>query len=88
MSETRVLAMTIKPGTKPKNSSGFTEARIMSGDNKLLVIPDQMSLWSFKYERGGLPPYLQEKKFTTFGQALKFASAYFAQRNIEVIEEV
>jgi hypothetical protein len=87
MSETKVLSLTIMPGTKPKNASGLTESRIMAGDNKLQVIPDQTSLWSFKYERGSLPPYLQEKKFTTFGQAFKFASAYFAQRNI-LVEEI
>lgn len=87
MSEVKILSLTITPGTKPKNSNGLTEARIMSGDNKLQVIPDQTSLWSFKYERGSLPPYLQEKKFTTFGQAFKFAYAYFAQRNI-LVEEI
>jgi len=84
---TKVLSLTIMAGMKPKNANGLTEARIMAGDNKLQVIPDQTSLWSFKYERGSLPPYLQEKRFTTFGQAFKFAYAYFAQRNI-LVEEI
>ena len=82
----RVLQLKIKDGTKPKSSTGLMDTAIFKGDNKLHAIYDETKqLWYLKYERGIVPPALQQH-FTSFTALMKIIVPYFEKRNIEVTE--
>ena len=82
----RVLVLSIKDGTKAKNSIGNTDPRLLQGDNKLHAVMDQQnSLWHFKYDMGAVPEPLK-CEFTSFRKLLEHAQAYYIKRNIEIKE--
>lgn len=86
-SKDRLLTLRIADNKAPLNSTGLVDKRLFSGDNKLHAIADlQTGLWSFRYERGGLPPALLDHKFTSFTSLFKYAKEYFIKRNIEITE--
>lgn len=70
---------------KEKKTPSNAETSVKAG-NKIHVVMDEIDcLWRFKYEAGVLPTELKQR-FTTFSQALKFATEYFLTRNIRVTE--
>ena len=87
-SNNRVLKLSPREGVSMKDAGGLVDNRLFKGENSLHVIMDpQLSLWSFKYEKGDVPPALKSR-FTTFQAAYKEAVAYFNKRNIEITEVV
>lgn len=82
----RVLVLETVDKKKPLSSSGLVDSRLFTGENKLHAIKDpQTNLWSFKYEMGGLPAPLKQS-FTSWSMLKKFASDYFAKRNVFIKE--
>ena len=84
----RILVLRPKEGLKAKNSTGITDPRLFSGENKLHIIRGRSQMWYFKYDMGILPEPLKEQKFTKFDVAYKFVVDYYARRNIEVVEVI
>lgn len=84
----RILILKPKEGEKVLSSTGLTDPRLFSGENKLHALKDLKSnLWSFKYEMGGLPESLKQK-YTTFDRALQAAKNYFLRRNVDIVDVV
>jgi hypothetical protein len=85
----RVLQLELIDGMKPLNSMGIVDPRLFKDGedaNRLHAIMDaETCLWSFKYEKGGVPPALTGK-YTGFKAAKKFAEDYFVKRNIRIKE--
>ena len=87
-SRDRILKLEIIDGKKPTSSTGLTDSRLFSGENKLHAVADpQTGLWTFKYEMGGVPPVLR-CQFTSFKKLLEFASDYYIKRNIRITEVI
>lgn len=82
----RVLTLEMIDGKKTLSSTGLTDPRLFSGENKLHAIMDpETCLWALKYEMGGVPPVLK-CQFTSFKALLKFAEQYYYTRNIRIKE--
>lgn len=84
-SPTRELVLKVKEGTHAKGGNGMLDPGLFKGTNKLFAKMDDTGLWVFKFERGTLPPPLQQR-FTSINKAVKFATEYLEKRNIDVIE--
>lgn len=85
----RVLELKVQDNKKPLNSTGLVDSRLFSGENKLHgILDNNTTLWSFKYEHGGLPPALQGQRFTSFSALKQFAERYFNKRNIEITKVI
>lgn len=88
MSPNRILILEPIDG-KPLDSKGIIDPRLFkSGEdgNKLHAVMDsETCLWTFKYEKGIVPPALKGS-FTGFRALMKHAVEYFKQRNITVKE--
>jgi hypothetical protein len=73
----------------PRDSAGLLDKKLFSkGEdaNRLHVVMDpQTCLWSFKYDKGIVPPIFKQS-FTSFYRAYDFAEGYMKRRNIEIIE--
>lgn len=86
----RILALEIIDGKKPLNSMGIVDPRLFQeGDNanRLHAVMDmETCLWSFKYDKGGVPPALKDQRFTGFKALKKYADDYFSKRNIRIRE--
>lgn len=89
-SSDRVLVLSVMEGKKAMSSTGIIDPRLFKDGedgNKLHAIMDPEScLWTFKYEKGALPPALRNGRWTGFKALKKFADDYFAQRNIVITE--
>lgn len=74
---------------KPLDTRGIVDPRLFkTGEdgNKLHAIMDtETCLWSFRYEKGIVPPALKGT-FTGFRALKKHADEYFLQRNIRITE--
>lgn len=85
----RILVLEPIDGLKAKSSTGLIDPRLFKeGEdaNKLHLVMDmETCLWSFKYEKGMIPPALNGK-FTGAKAAKKHAEDYFAKRNIRIKE--
>lgn len=82
----RVLVLQPMEGKKPLTTDGSVDARLFKGENNLHVIYNvNDGAWKMAYEMGGLPGGLQGK-FTTFGEAVSTARAYYAKRNVEIAD--
>ena len=85
----RILKLEVIDGKKPLTSIGTVDPRLFKDGedaNRLHAVMDpETCLWSFKYEKGGLPPALKGQ-FTGFKALKKHADAYFVQRNVKVTE--
>jgi hypothetical protein len=63
---------------------GIIDPTVFTGKNRLRIIMDPVTtMWSFKYDRGVVPPHLQGR-YTTFKKALTKGQAYFKQKNIKI----
>lgn len=86
----RVLMLELIDGKKPMSSTGLVDPRLFKDGeeaNRLHAVMDQETcLWSFKYEKGAVPPALKDMKFTGFKKAKQFAEDYFLKRNIKITE--
>jgi len=83
----RVLSLKPIEGKATISSTGLIDRRLFTGENKLHAVQNnETTLWTFKYEKGQLPPILQNSSFTSFKSLLKFATDYFIRRNIEIKE--
>jgi hypothetical protein len=85
----RILKLEIVDGKKPLNSMGMVDPRLFKDGedgNKLHAIMDpETCLWSFKYEKGIVPPALKGT-YTGFKALKKHADNYFETRNIRITE--
>lgn len=85
----RIFKLEIIDGKKPMTSTGLVDPRLFkTGEdaNRLHAVMDlNTCLWSFKYEKGAIPPALQGQ-YTGFRQLRQFAENYFAARNIKITE--
>ena len=86
----RVLMLELIDGKKPVSSTGLVDPRLFKDGedaNRLHAVMDQETcLWSFKYEKGAVPPARKDMKFTGFKKAKQFAEDYFLKRNIKITE--
>lgn len=85
----RILVLAMQEGKTAKNSQGaaMIDPTLFKEDgNKLHCVMDpETCLWSFKYEKGNIPPALRGN-WTGFRAARKYAEEYFGGRNIRVSE--
>lgn len=82
----RILVLKVIDGKAPVASTGLVDKRLFTGENNLHAVMDtQTTLWTVKYDNGGLPEPLKQQ-FTSFGSLLKYVSAYFRKRNVEIVE--
>lgn len=66
--------------------TGILDPGIFEGKNNLHLVLDLVSgLWSFKYERGAVPPHLRTP-FTSAKFALQHAEGYFKTKKIKIVE--
>lgn len=88
-SNDRVLVLKPIDNKAPLNSIGLVDKRLFTGDNRLRAIKnEQTNLWSFKYDKGILPPALRNENFTSFYKLKSFAEIYFKTRNIQITEVI
>jgi hypothetical protein len=86
-SSDRVFVLKLKDGEKAKDSTGLVDTRLFQGGNNLHAVRDgRTNFWSFRYEKGGLPPALKGKSFTKFDNAYNYAKQYLDKRGIEITE--
>lgn len=72
----------------PKGDTGLFDPEVFKGKNNLHVVMDPSTcLWSFKYERGLVPPALKDR-FTSLNFAKQHAEIYFATKNIKIVEVI
>lgn len=83
-SNDRVLKVSIRDDSKPKNSIGLVDNRLFTGGNEIHAIQDA-GLWSLRYDKGTVPKALQQQ-FTSFNALLKVVKNYFDTRNIDIEE--
>lgn len=82
----RVLVLTVMEGKKPLNTTGTSDPRLFTGENKLHAVMDSGTcLWKFKYDMGIVPEPLKGT-FTGFKALKKFADEYYGRRNILITE--
>lgn len=85
-SDDRVFKLCALDDKHPISTSGLIDKRLFTGDNKLHAIKNgQTTLWSLKYDQGGVPEYLRQQ-FTSFKLLVKVVGEYFAKRNIKIEE--
>lgn len=85
----RVLVLAPVEGAKTLSSKGLTDNRLFTGDNKLHVVREEdTGFWYFKMDKGGLPPHLDERRFTGYSAALKYTKDYYKTRNVEIKEVI
>lgn len=81
----RVLVLEPTEGKIGKNAQGIVDPSLFTGGNQLHAKMDMEScLWTLHYEKGSVPPVLNNQRFTSFSKAKKAAEEYFAKRNIQV----
>lgn len=81
----RILTMAPIEGMTAKSSAGLPDARLFTGEQKLVLKMDPHTcLWSFQYKNNGLLPQGLEGQFTGFKAGLKHAEDYFRKRNVQV----
>lgn len=83
----RVLKLSVIDGMKPLTATGDVDPSLFKEDgNKLHAVMDSEScLWTFKYEKGAVPPALKGS-FTGFRALKKHADNYYLKRNVQVTE--
>lgn len=82
----RILVLQQMEGKPSLAADGAIDKRLFKGENNLHVIYNvDDGAWKMAYDMGALPGGLQGK-FTTFGEAVSTARAYFAKRNVEIAE--
>lgn len=83
----RVLVLRPIEGKSALTPTGIIDTSLFKEDgNKLHAIMDpETCLWTFKYEKGALPPALKGS-FTGFKALKKHADNYYKTRNVEIIE--
>jgi hypothetical protein len=71
----------------PKNKDvGLVDPQVFEGKNNLhLVMDPSTCMWTFKYERGAVPPNLRAT-FTSFKRAKDHAEIYLATKNIKIVD--
>jgi hypothetical protein len=83
----RIIVLERAEGKNVKNTSGMTDNRLFTGDNKLHAKLDPHNmLWYLQMDSGILADPLRQK-FTTFNKLKDYITAYFAKRNI-IVKEV
>lgn len=86
LDDDRILVIRPKDGQKAKMSTGLVDTRLFTGENNLHVYLDHNTgLWGMRYDKGDIPQTLKQK-FTKYSSLMTFARAYFASRNLEIIE--
>lgn len=87
-SDDRLIKISPMEGFNPESEAGLVDKRLFQGDNKLhATIDPQTSLWSLKYEKGGLPEPLKQK-FTSYKKLMETVKHYFNKRKLKVTEEL
>ena len=86
-SDDRILVLKVMEGKKTVSSSGISDPRLFTGENRVHAVMDTTGLWYLKYEIGGVPGALKQK-FTKFSDLLRFAKNYYMKRNIEILEVI
>lgn len=85
----RIFKLELIDGKIAYTSKGTVDKRLFQDGedaNRLHCIMDlQNSLWSFKYDKGAVPPALQGM-FTGIRQAKEHAERYFGGRNVKITE--
>lgn len=82
----RIFILKPKEGKVAEATSGLTDKRLFTGENKLHAIMDtQTTLWHLKYDQGILPP-LFKQQFTGWLMLLKVVKEYYTKRNIDIVE--
>lgn len=65
--------------------TGLLDPGVFEGKNRLRIVQDTSTLmWSFKYDRGVVPPALKNK-YTSFKLAKEDAESYFKAKKINVV---
>ena len=65
---------------------GLFDPQVFEGKNNLHLVMDPTTcMWTFKYERGVVPPVLKAT-FTSFKQAKEHAETYLASKNIKIVD--
>ena len=83
----RILSLSVIEGTSAKNSTGFVDKRLFTGEHQLHCMMDlQSSLWSFRYSGNALLPEALQGTFTSFSKAYNHAEQYFLKRNVRISE--
>lgn len=81
----RVFKITQKPGVTAKNSTGLVDPRLFKGGNNLNAFQDSATcLWFLKYDIGGLPEELKDRRFTHFKDLHDYVKRYFSKRGLDV----
>ena len=84
-SDDRVLVLKAIDGMAVA-TDGSIDKRLFKGENNLHAIYDvNAGNWKMAYDMGGLPGGLQGR-FTTFGELVNIARAYYKKRNVEIVE--
>ena len=83
----RILSLSVIDGTLPKSSTGQTDTRLFTGEQKLhLKMDPQTCLWYFQYSSNGLLPSGLQGRYTGFKAGIKHAEDYFRKRNVKITE--
>src|SRR5689334_1977509 len=84
----RIITLRVMDGKKPTSSTGLVDPRLFNGTNQLHAVQEiSTGLWYLRYEQGAVPQVLKQK-FTKFSKLLEFATNYFKERNIEIVEVI
>lgn len=81
--DVRTITFKLIDDKKPRSSTGISDPRLYQGDNKLLATRGEDFLWYVKYEKGAIPPALNQK-WTHYPRMVADIEAYFNTRNIAI----
>lgn len=81
--DVRTVTFKIMDDKKPLSSTGLADPRLYKGGNKLYAQRGEDFLWYVRYDKGALPPALQQK-WTHFPRMVEDLNGYFNSRNIAI----
>jgi hypothetical protein len=81
--DVRTITFKLIDDQKPRSSTGLSDPRLYQGGNKLYATRGDDFLWYVKYEKGAIPPALNQK-WTHYQRMLTDVEAYFNTRNVAI----
>ncbi len=84
--DVRTITFKLMDGKNPLSSTGIIDHRLYKGENRIYATRDENFLWYVKYDKGAIPPALNQK-WTHFPRMIDDLTAYFNTRNV-VIKQI
>lgn len=86
-SSDRILVLRPMEGKRAMKTTGIFDSKLFTGESRCHATMDPQScLWTIRYSKSGVMPETLKQQFTSFAELRRFADAYFAKRNAEIVD--